>query len=251
VEIWTKVIVLSIGGTLGVNARYWLGVWMNRWTTPQFPWATFAINISGSFLIGFLTNALARWMPHPNLRLMVITGFLGGYTTFSTFENDALTLWERGEGILMAANVFGSVAVGFAAVVLGTALARGLAEPRIARRPAGTAEITGVEQSHRPGTERGHSIPYQPEPPAREQASQPAGTEPGQSIPYQPEAPAREQASQPAGTGRGQSIPYQPDAPARDQASQSAGSDRGQSISETPDAGNGSGANRDRHSGSP
>ena len=68
-------------------------------------------------------------MPHPNIRLMVITGFLGGYTTFSTFENNALTLWERGEGRLMAANVIGSVTVGFVAVLLGTALARRLAEP--------------------------------------------------------------------------------------------------------------------------
>ena len=65
-EIWTKVIVLSIGGTLGVNARYWLGAWINRWTSPQFPWATVTINVTGSFLIGFLTVALTRWMPHPN-----------------------------------------------------------------------------------------------------------------------------------------------------------------------------------------
>jgi CrcB protein len=135
---------------------------MNRWTSPQFPWATVAINISGSFLIGFLTVALARWMPHPNLRLMLITGFLGGYTTFSTFENDALTLWDRGEGILMAVNLIGSVAVGFAAVVLGTALARGLAEPPIGRRTA--------------LTERRPAILYQPEAPARDQRSRPAGT---------------------------------------------------------------------------
>ena len=87
-ETWLKVVALSIGGTLGVNARYWLGAWMSRWTSPQFPWATFVINVSGSFLIGFLTVALTRWMPHPNVRLLVITGFLGGYTTFSTFEND-------------------------------------------------------------------------------------------------------------------------------------------------------------------
>jgi CrcB protein len=130
-EAWLKVIALSIGGTLGVNARYWLGVWMNRWTSPQFPWATVAINVSGSFLIGFLTVALSRWLPHPNVRLLAITGFLGGYTTFSTFENDALTLWERGESGLMAGNLFGSVAAGFAAVWLGTALARGLAEPAV------------------------------------------------------------------------------------------------------------------------
>ncbi|MBX6316375.1 MAG: CrcB family protein [Isosphaeraceae bacterium] len=123
-ETWVKVAVLSVGGTLGVNARYWLGVWINKWTSPQFPWATFAINVSGSFL--FLTVALTRWLPHPNIRLMVITGFLGGYTTFSTFEYDSMTLWERGEAGLVAVNVAGSIAAGFVAVLLGTALAHGL-----------------------------------------------------------------------------------------------------------------------------
>jgi CrcB protein len=142
-ETWTKVLVLSLGGTLGVNARYWLGVWMSRWTSPQFPWATFTINVSGSFLIGFLTVALTRWMPHPNLRLLIITGFLGGYTTFSTFENEALTLWERGEGWLMAANIVGSVALGFVAVVIGTAAARGLAEPKFERRTTEQASTSG------------------------------------------------------------------------------------------------------------
>jgi fluoride exporter len=128
-ETWLKVVALSIGGTLGVNARYWLGAWMSRWASPQFPWATFVINVSGSFLIGFLTVALSRWLPHPTARLLLVTGFLGGYTTFSTFENDNLNLWERGERRLMAVNVIGSVAFGLLAVVLGTALARGLAGP--------------------------------------------------------------------------------------------------------------------------
>jgi CrcB protein len=144
--------VLSIGGILGVNARYWLGVWMNRWVSSQFPWATLVINISGAFLIGFLTVTLARWMPHPNLRLLVITGLLGGYTTFSTFENDLLILWERGESMLMAANLIGSVVLGFAAVWFGTTLARGLAEP-IAPRAAAydPAPETRVAE-HRPHT---------------------------------------------------------------------------------------------------
>lgn len=123
-ETWIKVCVLSIGGTLGVNARYWLGVSINRWASPQFPWATVVINVSGSFAIGFLTVALMRWLPHPNVRLLLVTGFLGGYTTFSTFEYDALTLWERGERRLMAANLIGSVAAGLAAVWLGAGLAR-------------------------------------------------------------------------------------------------------------------------------
>jgi fluoride exporter len=151
VETWTKVLVLSIGGTLGVNARYWLGAWINRWASPQFPWATVAINVSGSFLIGFLAVALSRWMPHPNVRLLVITGFLGGYTTFSTFENDALTLWERGERILMAANLIGSVAIGFGAVLMGTVLARGLELPAISRAAtaSGSDRKVTVEESIR------------------------------------------------------------------------------------------------------
>jgi CrcB protein len=159
VETWTKLIVLALGGTLGVNARYWLGAWMNRWTSPQFPWATVAINVSGSFLIGFLTVTLTRWLPHPNIRLLVITGFLGSYTTFSTFENDSLTLWERGEGILMAANLVGSVAAGFVAVVLGTALARGLAEPAIQPATAGArrVETTLAEPVPPTGNEAGRS----------------------------------------------------------------------------------------------
>jgi fluoride exporter len=160
VEIWTKAIMLSIGGTLGVNARYWLGTWINRWTSPQFPWATVIINVTGSFLIGFLTVALTRWMPRPNIRLMVITGFLGGYTTFSTFENDALSLWERGEGGLMAANVIGSVTAGFGAVLFGTALARGLAEPAGVRAANGSRsrETTVAEHSHPPRAEKVQSI---------------------------------------------------------------------------------------------
>jgi len=160
VETWLKVVALSIGGTLGVNARYWLGAWMSRWTGAQFPWATVTINISGSFLIGFLTVALARWLPHPNIRLLVITGFLGGYTTFSTFENDSLTLWERGEGRLMAANLVGSVAAGFLAVVLGTALARGLVEPAVQPRGESTrrVETMKVRAPHPSRDEGGGSL---------------------------------------------------------------------------------------------
>lgn len=119
-----QVAALSLGGVFGVNARFWLGAGINRWASPQFPWATFLINVSGSFAIGFLTVVLSRWLPHPNLRLMVITGFLGGYTTFSSFSHEALTLWERGERGLGLAYMAGSVGAGFLAVTLGVALAR-------------------------------------------------------------------------------------------------------------------------------
>jgi len=139
---WGPILALSAGGVLGVNARYWLGYWLSRWgVTCQFPWATFAINVSGSFAIGFLTVALARWLPHPIVRLFAVVGFLGGYTTFSTFAFDSLTLWERGEVGLSLANMAGSVAAGFAAVGLGIGLARALVVPTSERAMRSDAEI--------------------------------------------------------------------------------------------------------------
>jgi CrcB protein len=129
VDLLVRVLALSAGGVLGVNARYWLGLWMNRWASPQFPWATFAINVSGSFAIGFLTVALARWLPHPNARLLLITGLLGGYTTFSTFAHESHTLWDRGERGLALVNMAGSVLAGFVAVFLGIALAHLVTHP--------------------------------------------------------------------------------------------------------------------------
>jgi CrcB protein len=137
VESWVRVAVLSVGGALGVNARYWVGTWMSRWVSPQFPWATFTINVSGSFAIGFLTVALASWLPHQQVRLLVVVGFLGGYTTFSTFAFDSLILWENGEAGRSLANMAGSVAAGFVAVGLGIAIARGLVD-------------LGAEQAKRP-----------------------------------------------------------------------------------------------------
>jgi fluoride exporter len=121
---WNRVLALSIGGALGVNARYWLGVLITRWAGHRFPWATVAINVSGSFAIGFLAVILAYRWPHPMGRLFVVTGFLGGYTTFSSFTFESLKLWEDGEKGLSMANTFGSVAAGLAAVTLGVALGR-------------------------------------------------------------------------------------------------------------------------------
>ena len=123
-QAWDRVVILSIGGALGVNARYWLGVLMARWAGPRFPWATVLINVTGSFAIGFLAVILAYRWPHPMGRLFVVTGFLGGYTTFSSFAFESLKLWEDGEKGLSLANTFGSVAAGLLAVTLGVALGR-------------------------------------------------------------------------------------------------------------------------------
>jgi len=126
VDVWLKVIVLAVGGAIGTNARYWLGVWMSQWSSPRFPWATFTVNVSGSFAIGFLAMVLARWAPQANVRLLVLTGFLGGYTTFSAFAFESLVLYEKGHSGLMLANTAGNVVAGLAAVSLGVWLARAL-----------------------------------------------------------------------------------------------------------------------------
>jgi CrcB protein len=154
VDRWIRVLILSVGGALGVNALYWLGLWMSRWVDPRFPWAIFITNVSGSFGVGFLVALMTRWLPHPYFRLLVVAGFLGGYTTFSTFAFDSLTLWEEGERGRSLANMFGSVTAGVAAVAIGATLARGIVE-QTPRDPkpvtAKTARATSRRTSD-PGT---------------------------------------------------------------------------------------------------
>jgi CrcB protein len=122
-----KLFFLSLGGVLGVNARYWLGHWMNQWASPRFPWATLTINVTGSFAIGFFTIVLAKWLPAANARLFLLTGFLGGYTTFSAYSFEAVSLWERGDRWDAFSYVVTSVLAGLLAVALGVALARSVA----------------------------------------------------------------------------------------------------------------------------
>ena len=130
VSAWSQILALSVGGALGVNARFWLGEWMGRWVSGPFPWATVTINVTGSFAIGFLAVILAHHWPYPLGRLFVVTGFLGGYTTFSSFSFESLKLWEDGRKGLAAVNSLGSVLLGLVAVILGVALARTVLGPQ-------------------------------------------------------------------------------------------------------------------------
>jgi fluoride exporter len=138
---FAQIAALSLGGVLGVNARYWLGVWVNRWASQSFPWATFVINVTGSFAIGLLTTFLVRWLPHPNARLLIITGFLGGYTTYSSFAYESFTLWERGERGMSFAYMASTLVAGFAAVFLGVALGRELTIPKPERATTSDARL--------------------------------------------------------------------------------------------------------------
>ena len=119
-----RVLALSIGGALGVNARYWLGLGIERLAGARFPWGTLAVNASGSFAIGLVATCLAGHPAQHPWRLVAIAGFLGGYTTFSAFALETYRLGESGSAGRSVAYVAASVGAGIAAVALGVALGR-------------------------------------------------------------------------------------------------------------------------------
>jgi CrcB protein len=121
-------VAIGAGGFLGAILRYQLGLW---WPAGSgFPWTTFAINATGSFALGLLVTLMVeRWRPHRLLRPLLAIGFLGAYTTFSTFAVDADLLIDRGKVGTAALNVSLSVAVAIVAVIAGIATARRLPRP--------------------------------------------------------------------------------------------------------------------------
>lgn len=124
----TKVLLVGLGGFLGANARYWLGGWIISRTGPLFPWHTMVINVSGSFLLGLLLVLSQRFPWSPGWSLAVAVGFLGSYTTFSTFEMESLNLLSEGSLGAGLANMFGSLAAGLIAAWLGVVLGRFVTE---------------------------------------------------------------------------------------------------------------------------
>jgi CrcB protein len=109
------------GGAVGSMLRYVAGVAiMSRWS-GRFPIATFLINVTGSFAIGVLATVLAR-STNPNLRPLLITGLLGGYTTFSSFEWETFSAARGGAGGIALLYVLGSLIVGYLACWVGAAV---------------------------------------------------------------------------------------------------------------------------------
>lgn len=119
-----RYLIVLAGAGLGGLSRYVLGTWIMTKYSGRFPLGTFIINVSGSFLIGLIMTLLAeRTQPHPYWRLFLVIGILGGYTTFSSFEWEAYSAVRGGERWMGLLYVTGSVALGYLAVWLGTALA--------------------------------------------------------------------------------------------------------------------------------
>ena len=118
-----KYLLVMLGGGCGSLARYIAGTAISTRFGGLFPLGTMIVNVTGSFLIGLLMTLLSERLPHPYWRLLLVVGFVGGYTTFSSFEWETFSA-VRGGGLWIGlANVLGSVALGYAAVWLGAMLA--------------------------------------------------------------------------------------------------------------------------------
>ncbi len=117
---------VALGGALGAISRHVVSHWMNSLLGHGFPWGTFTVNIVGSFMMGLIIELGAlKFSIGPELRAIIITGFLGAFTTFSTFSLDVATLYERGNFALAALYVTVSVFIGISALFGAMALVRG------------------------------------------------------------------------------------------------------------------------------
>jgi len=120
-----KYFMVGIGGFLGAIARFWLGGYVSTKMGTRFPYGTFLINCTGCFLIGLIVTLLAEkthWSP--NWRYLIPIGFIGAYTTFSTFEYETFRVIQDGELLMAFLNVVLSVIVGFLAVWMGVVAGR-------------------------------------------------------------------------------------------------------------------------------
>jgi CrcB protein len=114
--------VLVIGGALGAPARYFVDGWVEPRVDSVFPWGTFVINVTGSFVLGIITGLALYHGLGDVPRAAIATGFCGAYTTFSTFSYETLALIESGEHTRAIGNALGSIAVGLVAAGLGLAI---------------------------------------------------------------------------------------------------------------------------------
>lgn len=117
---------IAAGGALGSVARFWISGVVARHFGEAFPWGTLLVNVTGSFIVGFfatLTEPEGRWLVAPSVRQFVMIGVLGGYTTFSAFSLQTLTLARDGEWFYAGANAVLSLVLCLVAVWLGHVLA--------------------------------------------------------------------------------------------------------------------------------
>lgn len=131
-QMWRTILLIGIGGFVGANLRYWLGGWIAARFGVLFPIETMCINIAGSFLLGLFMTLALHYTWSPEWRQAIAIGFIGSFTTYSTYEYESLRLLQEGLWLKAMLNLFGSLVLGLIAVALGVALGRWLiggAEP--------------------------------------------------------------------------------------------------------------------------
>jgi CrcB protein len=126
------ILVVGAGGALGAMVRYLVFILATRLFGLNFPYGTIIVNVAGSLILGVLIEALAlRWDVTAELRLFMVVGFLGAFTTFSAFSMDTVVLYERGRLDLCALYVSVSVVLSVGALFFGMAASRGMFLPKI------------------------------------------------------------------------------------------------------------------------
>jgi CrcB protein len=120
-------LAISLGAMPGALSRYYLTAMLQQWVGAAFPWGTLVVNLSGALVMGmFTTLAVERTWISPDLRLVIAVGFLGSYTTFSTYQWEVFTLWSQEQWIVPTAYWLGSALCGLLCLELGNYLARWL-----------------------------------------------------------------------------------------------------------------------------
>ena len=120
-----QVVWIGLGAVLGANARYFVSLWLAAKLGAEFPYGTLAVNVSGSLLLGFLVAAGSHYLAlSPQLRLMMMVGFLGSFTTFSTFAVESIALWQNGRVWAGLANILANNGISLVCALLGILLAR-------------------------------------------------------------------------------------------------------------------------------
>ena len=123
----TAYLLVFFGAGAGGALRHGVNVSCARWCGPEFPWGTVSVNVLGSLVMGLLAGVFAARAGEAftqQARLLLMTGVLGGFTTFSAYSLDAISLWERGSGGAAALYVLGSVVFSILAAAAGLSIAR-------------------------------------------------------------------------------------------------------------------------------
>lgn len=122
------ILAIAAGGALGAVSRHFIAHQAAVWFGSGFPWGILTVNVAGSFILGLIVELLAlTWSPGPALRAMIVVGFCGAFTTFSSFSLDVAVLYERGEMLKAALYIASSVIYSIGALFAGMALVRSLA----------------------------------------------------------------------------------------------------------------------------